>query len=148
MRFCRLYRVGTLRTRNKGERTHTRGEAGVMIQWSWRVESQRAVRFGSWSGERRMTNGIHSLQGRRVEGIALCGRLPELSVALSGALWLHSFTTVEGQPEWTLFLLDGSWLTVRRGCVVRERAKSPNPAPEPTPAGGEAGCVGDAPLRQ
>jgi hypothetical protein len=95
------------------------GEATVMIEWSWRVERPRSIAFGSWSTDRRMDFGISRLEGHRVEGIAVEGRLPELVVALSGGLWVHAFSTVEGQPQWTLFLADGSWVTVAGGGLVR-----------------------------
>ena len=88
-----------------------------MIQWSWRVERKRSIAFGSWSGERKINNGIASLKNRFLEEILIEGRLPELYLTLSGNLWLHSFATAEGQPEWTVFLLDGSWITVDRGVL-------------------------------
>jgi hypothetical protein len=99
---------------------HPKGEAGVMIEWSWRVESRAGILFGSWSGKRKMEHGILSLLGRKVEGISLTGRLPEISVRLSGGKWVHSFMTAEGQPEWGLFLPDRSWLCVRRGRLFQE----------------------------
>ena len=41
-----------------------------------------------------------------------------------GGLWVCSFTTVEGQPEWTLFLDRRrpvrEWLCVRKGRVALE----------------------------
>lgn len=68
-----------------------------------------------------MTNGITSLEGSVVEDITLACRLPELSIQLSKGQWLHSFMTSEGQPEWTVFLPDRSWLTVMNGKLVRQR---------------------------
>ena len=101
--------------KSTGEGREPRGRVSVMLQWSWRVESARAIRFGSWSGERRITNGVQSLPGRRVVDVGVTGRLPELVIALSDGLWVHSFMTAEGQPEWTVFLPDGGWLHVVRG---------------------------------
>ena len=91
-----------------------------MLQWSWRIESARAIRLGSWSGERRITNGVQALAGRRVVDVSVTGRLPELVVSLSDGLWVHSFMTAEGQPEWTVFLPDGSWLHVVRGRLAHD----------------------------
>jgi hypothetical protein len=54
--------LGALRSAGKGR--ERRGKATVMLQWSWRVESARAIRLGSWSGERRITNGVRSLATR------------------------------------------------------------------------------------
>ena len=92
-----------------------------MIEWSWRIEGTRAIRFGSFSGNRKMTNGINSLKGSLIEDMGLAGRLPELSIRLSGRKWLHSFMTAEGQPEWTVFLQDNRRLTVVKGQLVRQR---------------------------
>ncbi len=91
-----------------------------MLEWSWRVESRRAVRFGSWSGDRKVSNGLASLTGRSIIELGVEGRLPELNVALTGGVWLHSFMTAEGQPAWTVFLPDGSWLCVERGVLVHD----------------------------
>ena len=52
-------------------------------------------------------------------GVSLSGRLPELVVALSGDLWLHSFTTVEGQPQWVVYERGGSCIGVRRGVLLQ-----------------------------
>ena len=79
------------------------------------------MKFGSWSGELKIDNGVGSLEGTTVTRIAVEGRLPELVLELNGRLRLHSFTTVEGQPEWTLFLLDGTWVRVAQGVMIRER---------------------------
>jgi hypothetical protein len=89
-----------------------------MIQWSWRVERARSIAFGSWSTERRMTNGVSRLIGRRVEAIDIVGRLPEILLQLSDGLWLQTFNTSDGQPEWTVFLPDASWVAVVAGHVV------------------------------
>jgi len=111
--------LGRLRRkpRPSGKGYFLKGRATVMIQWSWRVERKRSIAFGSWSGERKINNGIASLKNRFLEEILIEGRLPELYLTLSGNLWLHSFATAEGQPEWTVFLLDGSWITVDRGVL-------------------------------
>jgi hypothetical protein len=94
-----------------------------MVEWSWRVESSRAVQFGSWSGNRKMDNGIEMLKARTILDISLVGRLPEVYVHLSGERWVHTFMTREGQPEWAVFLQDGSWITIRSGRLVRERGQ-------------------------
>ena len=100
-----------------------KGEAGLMVEWSWRVESRRAVQFGSWSGNRKMDNGIASLKRRKLIEISLVGRLPEVYIELSEDRWVHTFMTREGQLEWTVFLRDGSWITLSRGRLVQERSR-------------------------
>lgn len=97
-----------------------KGEATVMIHWSWRVERPRSIAFGSWSTDRKMDFGITRLEGRRVERIAVEGRLPELVIALSDGVWVHAFNTSEGQPEWSVNLPDHSWIGVDGGLLVRD----------------------------
>jgi len=108
-----------------GELTHgtgrnAQGEASIMIEWSWRVERPQSVLFGSFSSLRKIEGQLQRLTGLTVEEIAVSGRLPEIVVRLSGNLWLHSFTTVEGQPEWSVLFHDGTWLGSRRGRLIRE----------------------------
>ncbi len=99
---------------------HPKAERGLEFSWCWRVESQRSILFGSNSSDRRINRGIASLEGLTVEAISLCGHLPELCVRLFGERWITSFAALQSQPDWSVFLPDGSWLTVRRGIVVRE----------------------------
>ncbi len=97
-----------------------------MIEWSWRIEAPRSIRAGSWSGDRKMNNAISELQGHRIKEISLEGRLPELVIALTGDRWVRSAMTAEGQPEWTVFLKDGTWLCVERGSVIHDTNEAPN----------------------
>ena len=39
----------------------------------------------------------------------------ELTLTPSDGLWLQSFNASEGQPQWTVFLPDQSWVTVVGG---------------------------------
>ncbi len=114
--------VGQL-SRTYSRTKHPKAERGLEFSWCWRVESQRSILFGSSSSDRRINHGIATLQGLTIQAISLCGRLQELHVELSGGRWLTSFATSESQPDWTVFLPDGSWLTVRRGTIVRETDK-------------------------
>ncbi len=100
-----------------------------MIEWSWRVEKERSIAFGSWSGERKMSSGIESLKGRKIEEVMLVGRVPEIYIQFSGSYWLHSFMTAEGKPEWSVKAADGSWIYCEAGRIVREPSKRPNKAP-------------------
>ena len=100
---------------------HPHGQASFMIEWSWRVEGPRSIQLGSWSTERRITSGVARLKGLRVREVSVVGRLPELSVGLSGGRWVHSFMTERGLPAWTIFLPDGSWICVERGTVIHNR---------------------------
>ena len=113
-----------------GKRTHkgypsgrAKGVAGVMIEWSWRAESAKAIRFGSFNMNAKMNHEIARLRGR-IENISLFSRLPEILIQLSGGSWISSYMTANGQPQWAIFLPDKSWLVVRRGRVVRERGST------------------------
>ena len=106
------------RVRGKGH-SH-KGRASVMIEWSWRVERQRSIDFGSWSTDRKIDSGIRGLKRAKVESVQVEGRLPELCLALSDGRRIRSFMSSDGQPRWALFLPDESWLCVQRGVVIRE----------------------------
>ena len=108
------------RMTRRGELTSLRGEVSLMLEWSWRVESSRTIRFGSWSTEPRITAGVRALQGHTVTDVSVTGRLPELVLALDRDRWVHTFMTAEGQPAWAVRLRDDSWLAVRQGGLVRQ----------------------------
>ena len=105
---------------NRDGRKEAKGEAAVMLEWSWRVEKPKSVMFGSFSGERKIAHGLKSLVGRKVLDVGVEGRLPELVIRLSGGAWVHSFTTVEGHPEWTLFLPGNDCLSSRLGHLEKD----------------------------
>ena len=65
-----------------------------------------------------MTNGVARLMRHRVEHVDVVGHLPELRLTLSERRWVQAFNTSEGQPKWTVFLPDRSWLTVIGGHLV------------------------------
>ena len=111
------------RTRKDGStRTTHWGQATIDLEFSWRVERLRSVYFGSESGSKRIDNCLNKLQGLEVMDVTIQGRLPELVVQLSGGLWLQSFSTWEGQPEWTVFFNEGAehcrWLMSKNGKIV------------------------------
>lgn len=105
-----------------GSPTNPRGEITVMIEWSWRIEDETSILGGSWSEESGWEAIFTSLVGRTVENISVFGRLPELSVALSGGRYVTSFMTSDDQPVWAVFLpTEGSRkrrvITVENGAI-------------------------------
>ena len=114
-----FFELGELRPAEPPGR-HERGEAHVMIQWSWRIERARSIEVGSWSTDARIDAGIKRLTGPHVTSLAVDGRLPELIVALSDGRWVRSFMTAEGQPQWVVFLQDESWVTVEGGSLIHD----------------------------
>ena len=109
--------LGQLARDSKGRQ---RGQATVMVEWDWRIEGPRSILLGSSNADRKISAGVKALNGRRVLDISLFGRIPELSIALSGSRWLTSFMTADGQPRWTVFLGDGTCLTVVRGVLIQK----------------------------
>ncbi len=106
-------------------RVRSVGEVTLMIEWSWRVEKLRSIAFGSSNSKQQIENGIEKLQGAKIQSVELEGRIPEIVVGLSGERWVHSFATVESQPEWALLCTDkadarqrSSWICCKQGRVV------------------------------
>lgn len=91
------------RVRRDGSIGNSRGEYTVMIEWSWRIENENSIVCGSWSDDQNWASILKSLVGRKVQDVRLCGRIPELSIELSGGMYVVSFMTAEGQPAWAIF---------------------------------------------
>jgi hypothetical protein len=101
LEFGRL--TPSTRTRRDGSPLNPRGEFGIMIQWSWRIEDITSILCGSWSEEPLWEPTFDLLRNKAVADLFLVGRLPEIVVALSESLYLSSFMTAEGDPNWSLF---------------------------------------------
>jgi hypothetical protein len=86
-----------------GELKDEKGQLSIMIEWSWRVEKDQLIWFGSWSDEEIIENYIPKLNGCVLKNISTFGRLPEISISLSDNIWVNSYATSEGHPEWALF---------------------------------------------
>jgi len=101
LEFGRL--TPSTRTRRDGTPHNPRGEFGLMIQWSWRIEGFRSILCGSWSEEPLWEPTFDLLRNKAVAELSVVGRLPEIVVALSESLYVSSFMTAEGDPQWSLF---------------------------------------------
>jgi hypothetical protein len=123
------------RIRRDGSTGNSRGDYTVMIQWSWRIEHENSILCGSWSDEKDWEEVFKSLVGRKVEGISLYGRLPELSIELSGGIHVASFMTADGQPAWTIL---GALEDRRRRFISVENGKL-REGPEAEKVVGDAG---------
>lgn len=64
------------------------------------------------------------LVGRRVIDVATFGSLPEVLISLSDDLHVASFSTLEGDPEWTLFDPRGS-AEIAIGCLFGSIIEEP-----------------------
>jgi hypothetical protein len=98
-----------------------------MIQWSWRIENAASILCGSWSEERLCEPTFDLLRNKLVAELSVVGRLPEIVVGLTEGLYVSSFMTAEGDPQWSLFdRRSGTvrWLCVRDGSLKIELAKN------------------------
>ena len=100
--FLELGRLRPGRTRRNGTTGNPAGDITVMIDWSWRVEESVSIICGSWSEKERWKPTVDLLLGAVVVDATLFGRLPEISVQLSNGMFVVSFMTDEGDPEWVL----------------------------------------------
>jgi hypothetical protein len=105
-----------------------RGQFTAMLEWGWRVERPQSIYFGSRSTDRLIENRFAKLQQGTIEVVDVVGRLPELVVQLSNGLWVHSFSTEEGQPRWYLTLdrnqSPRTWLRSERGRLIKETSRT------------------------
>ena len=85
-----------------GKLTDNKGELTIMIEWSWRVEKEQEIEFGSWSDDSEFPELLEKLKGLTLKSISFQARLPEVVVELNNNTWVCSFSTVEGDPEWAL----------------------------------------------
>ncbi|MGG7518579.1 hypothetical protein ACQ3G6_11890 [Allorhizobium undicola] len=113
--------------RRSGEPGEPHGTLTIMIQGDWRIEDRTTIICGSGGEEKLWLQTVKGFVGRSIADVALCGRLPELAVDLDDGLRLHSFSTVQGQPEWTIFnnrkgRENADWLSVENGALVCQSA--------------------------
>ena len=114
--------LGRLLPPDPPKKNNPRGEMTIMLDQAWRVEGARSILFGSMDTHRRIKKGLASLEGRTVEDIAVVGRLPELSLKLSGGKWVSSFAVGESQPDWGILLPDRKSLGVRGGTLIHRES--------------------------
>ena len=74
-----------------------------MIQWSWRIEESVTILCGSWSEEELWFPTFDLLRGQTVVDARVFGRLPEIEIAFSNGMFLLSFMTADGDPQWAVF---------------------------------------------
>jgi hypothetical protein len=115
-------------TRRSGEAGNPSGELGLMIQWSWRIENTVSILCGSWSEEHLWEPTFDLLRNKTVVELSAVGRLPEIVVALTENLYVSSFMTAQGDPQWSLFDRRGGTLktlSVQEGRLKLDVDRSP-----------------------
>jgi hypothetical protein len=111
-------------TQGSGSRRYLRGEASLVLEWSWRFETDSGIAFGSSSSAPFVYAQLAELRGQKVTGIHLEGRFPELVLELSGGLRAHSLACVEADPGWWLWLPDKSSLHWENGAIRHEQPRA------------------------
>ena len=105
-----------------GRKLDSKGQMGLMIQGSWRIEDARSILCGSWSDEPKWPKAFAKLRKTEVVGVSLFGRLPEIDVELSNGLHVVSFSTTDGDPQWAILREETELsLGVKRGALHVEK---------------------------
>jgi hypothetical protein len=89
-------------TRKDGSSGNPSGEITIGVDGGWRIESEERIVCGSSSENIGVFSGVSKLVDRTICGIDFLGRLPELQISFSGGLYLASFMTAEGGPDWEI----------------------------------------------
>ncbi|MBD8530731.1 MULTISPECIES: DUF3027 domain-containing protein [unclassified Massilia] len=103
---------------NHQRRTHEEGEACIHIGWDWRCEAGNAVLFGSSSSRPAIERGVRTLHGSKVVGIAINGKVPELSIEFSTGLRLITAAMLPNGSEWSVRLGEGLYLNAEKGILL------------------------------
>ena len=106
--------------KRKDNRTYTlkgNGRISIMIEWSWRLESNKSIITGSFDTKKKMGNELNKLIGKSIKEISIFGRIPEICVNINQNRWLCSYATEKGQPEWAILFKKKGYLEVKKGKI-------------------------------
>ena len=112
-----FFELGRLSPPRSNRERHARGDACVMIEWDWRMEADSLVSLGSSNSGPKIEAGIRELQGSRITGISVVGSVPELVGHFSNGRCLRSFSATDGNPQWSIRLPSGAWLSAKNGAL-------------------------------
>lgn len=85
------------------------GLATLTLPPVWRVESQRAVSYGSVSTAKVLEGKLPALMGAVVAAVSAEDDLPELIIEFADGRRLRTFMAATGQPQWGIAYNDPSW---------------------------------------
>jgi len=109
--------IGELTYSKKGKQPS--GKYSISIEWSWRIEDGNSIALGSWSENEEINKIKELLKDQTITKLNYFGRLKEIELELSNGLWLLSFATSEGDPQWTVYS-NGCYLFFKKGRFVCE----------------------------
>jgi hypothetical protein len=110
--------LGRLTPPTSPRRHHGRGEACIAVEWDWRFEAGSEILYGSSNSGPEIESGINSLRDATIDGIALSGQVPELTVGFSNGHCLRSMSMVAGHPRWSVKRIDGRWAYSKDGKLL------------------------------
>ena len=90
---------------------NSRGEQRIMIEWSWRFEGQSSILLGSFDDNEKIDKFPEIVVGKTIEKLSFFSRLKEVEIQFSNELWLLTFATSEGDPDWSIRFKNGEWLS-------------------------------------
>ena len=100
-------------------KNHPSGESTISIEWSWRVENKSSIILGSWSDDEDIDKIKDIIKGLSIKNISFFSRLKEIEIQFNEDIWLSSFATAEGDPEWSI-KNNNKWLFFKKGRFVSE----------------------------
>ena len=112
--------LGKLQQPRDSHLKHPSGEACIMIEWDWRVENDKEILFGSSNSRPKMDKGISQLSNLKINSISLIGKPSEILVNLSNGIRLQTMAMISGGPQWSIKLIDGTWLCYEGAFLVQK----------------------------
>lgn len=109
--------LGLLTSTAGRRRNHEKGEANIYVGWDWRIEEGAKVLYGSSNSRPVIEDGISALCGVRIEDLLIQGDVPELLIRFSNGHRLISAAMCDDGSEWSIQLLDKSWMSSDGGIL-------------------------------
>ena len=85
-----------------GARGNPRGDVSIFAGYSWRIERTSSILGGSEDTTKRRCMLAKLLIGKTIENVQISSHVSELSLRFSSGLWLSTFTTGRGDPDWDI----------------------------------------------
>ena len=124
--------LGTLRPYETPRGPRTRGEAHVFAGYVWRVEDGTKILYGSSTDRGEIESAITLLQNTTLQTMSASGRVPELTLEFSNGQCLRTMAVGTGDPEWSVGLPDGRYVSPEAGNLLLEMRASDTTADEKT----------------
>ena len=115
--------IGELQPLGNSRKRHQNGEACIMLEWDWRIESMTKIICGSSNSGPKIEKTIPLLLNLEIIEIKIDGRLPELTMQFDNGYILRSMAMVSGDPQWNIRLLDNTWLSCVNGELIQNNGE-------------------------